>query len=1010
MVKISLYDLYYNYHEKYVNEYGDPLVVFMQVGGFYEIYAEKDGDCVKKGADLLKIKQVIQLEIGNKDGTPFMGFPIHNISKYINIFLSNKYRIVVVDQIDNDYDKENNNRLKRKVTNIYSPSTAIETIHTARNNNTMLIYIEDVVQLDNTILQNIGLSCIDVTTGECIVHETYPLPGDDKYSLDETSRFITTYDPLEIIFYHKKCKQNINNDDQKIIEYLELDKRKYIYRTEIDKLFFNVDYQNEILQKSYKNTKLLSPILYIGMEMMPQALISLVLLLDFLYKQNGKIIENIYKPDFFNKIRHLVLDTNSIFQLNIFNHKFINDQFSQKNKISCLFDIIDDTSTVIGKRFLKKSIISPLISKKQINKRYDIIEYFLKNENIVSNISKSLKKISDFERHQKKLSLNLIKPKELLSLINNYTHIDDILNILLEINDKKIKYVMINNIAVKNFKNMLKYLNNIFSKEKLAEFNESDPTQTLFNVNVVKDIDEYLKKINVNETIISNFVKEISQDILLRNKNRNYDVVGIKRHQLGIDIFITKNRMKLLVDNWKQLKKTHVNLGDSKININDIEFGKYIGGKIKIKINKLDSISNEIVDIGNSMTTLVKESYNNFIEKFYTKYNKTMRKIVLFIGKLDFLVSNSNVAKKYNYTKPTIAKSDNSFIKTTRIRHPIIERLNTSDEYIPHNINIGIDDDNQCNHHGMLVYGLNSCGKSSMMKSIGLSIVMAQAGMYVPAETFTYSPYKSLLTRITGNDDIVKGMSSFALEMYELKSIIKRSSKNTLVIGDEVCKGTENKSANALVAATLIKLCEKKTSFIFATHLHDIPKLEEIQQLEHLKISHITVKIDQNKLIFDRQLKDGSGQGEYGILFAQHIINDDDFIKLAKNIRNNTKYVSDIVIKKKSKYNSSLFMDRCQLCGKQNSYNKDGIGYFDTHHINHQKNCKNGFVIDKPYLLKNDKSNLIVLCKRCHSDLHSNKFNVTKLTKTSDGIVPEITFVDHNYKRINKIKKYIYRK
>src|SRR3990170_6803133 len=116
----------------------------------------------------------------------------------------------------------------------------------------------------------------------------------------------------------------------------------------------------------------------------------------------------------------------------------------------------------------------------------------------------------------------------------------------------------------------------------------------------------------------------------------------------------------------------------------------------------------------------------------------------------------------------------------------------------------------------MLVYGVNSCGKSSLMKAIGIAVVMAQAGMYVPAQSFDYKPYKFILTRILGNDNLFKGLSSFAVEMAELRSILKRANKNSLVLGDEICHGTETVSAVSIVASAILHLSDRNSSFIFA--------------------------------------------------------------------------------------------------------------------------------------------------------------------------------------------------
>jgi DNA mismatch repair protein MutS len=288
----------------------------------------------------------------------------------------------------------------------------------------------------------------------------------------------------------------------------------------------------------------------------------------------------------------------------------------------------------------------------------------------------------------------------------------------------------------------------------------------------------------------------------------------------------------------------------------------------------------------------------------------------------------------------------------------------------------------------MLLYGLNSSGKSSLMKALGLSIIMAQSGMYVPAEEYNYSPYDAMFSRITGNDNLFKGLSSFALEMTELRAILKRTGPKTLVIGDEVCRGTEHTSGNALVSATIIKLSKTGSTFIFATHLHDIPKMKKIKELENVKSFHLTVDYDKENdtLIFDRILKPGSGPPVYGITVAKYLIHDNEFIKLAQEIKNDLLNIpNQLVDTKKSKYNSQVYMYECGICNKKFKCDLDHVGLFDTHHINFQKDCEDGFVKSKPHLPMNSKANLIVLCKECHHKVHHGELIIKGYIETSNG-------------------------
>jgi DNA mismatch repair protein MutS len=246
------------------------------------------------------------------------------------------------------------------------------------------------------------------------------------------------------------------------------------------------------------------------------------------------------------------------------------------------------------------------------------------------------------------------------------------------------------------------------------------------------------------------------------------------------------------------------------------------------------------------------------------------------------------------------------------------------------------------------------------MKSVGIAVVMAQAGFFVPAKSFSYYPYKNLMTRIIGNDNIDNGLSSYAVEMMELRSILTRACNHTLVLGDEVCHGTESASAVSLVAASLMHLDKTRSSFIFATHLHELSQMEEVA---HIRQFHITVQFaPDGRIIYDRQFKPGSGKGLYGIEVARHLRLPGDVIHDAVKIRN--KYFPNSAVPPEptvSKYNTSCFISKCEIRECRNKA-------VHTHHIRYQSEAINGLV--DGYLDINHKDNLIGLCEQHHDEVH----------------------------------------
>jgi DNA mismatch repair protein MutS len=191
--------------------------------------------------------------------------------------------------------------------------------------------------------------------------------------------------------------------------------------------------------------------------------------------------------------------------------------------------------------------------------------------------------------------------------------------------------------------------------------------------------------------------------------------------------------------------------------------------------------------------------------------------------------------------------------------------------------------------NGVLLYGINSSGKSSLLKSIGISVCLAQGGFYVPASSMRFAIFDCIFTRISGSDDIGKGLSSFAVEMIQLQNILRYSTNRSLILGDEIGHGTETISAVSILASATLKLASLNPIFIFATHLHQLSTLEQIKKLKNVISLHLEIFYDKqnDKLIFDRKLKYGSGSSIYGLEFATSLRMNKEFLQLANTIRNN---------------------------------------------------------------------------------------------------------------------------
>lgn len=424
------------------------------------------------------------------------------------------------------------------------------------------------------------------------------------------------------------------------------------------------------------------------------------------------------------------------------------------------------------------------------------------------------------------------------------------------------------------------------------------------------------------------------------------------------------------------------------LNLKSIEYHTHGGNQNSMVITspEIRAIATLINTSKSELISELEIYYHKFMDKFI---ENNMDNIISFVINLDILQCKCFIANEYNYCKPTIQQSEKSFIEFKGIRHCLIEHLNTREIYVTNDLVLGKNDsENQKTGgmgvspiNGILLYGTNAVGKTSFIKAIGIAIIMAQAGLYVPASEFIYYPYNTIFTRILGNDNIFKGLSTFAVEMSELRTILQLADKNSMILGDELCSGTESDSALSIFVASLEILHKKECTFLFATHFHEIIKYDEILELNRMKMYHMSVIFDKanNKLVYDRKLKDGPGESMYGLEVCKSLNLPTEFLDRAHDLR--IKYNEmhkNILANDVSKYNSKKVKDKCELC-------KINAGT-EIHHLEHQKDAgENKYIKTRDSNFhKNHAANLINICESCHLKIHKNNEKMI-IRKTSDG-------------------------
>jgi DNA mismatch repair protein MutS len=978
---MTIIDDYLDYQIQYSEKYGKDTCVLMQVGHFFEAYAVDNEKEKTNSENMYRLAEVMNIQMTRKNksilensrGNPLMiGVNIYSIDKYIQLLLNRNYTIVLIEQVTEPPEPE------RKVTQIYSPSTAISHYNKSDSNYCVCLYIESVSRMNsNKKIMNIGLSCIELSTGRSKLFEVFSKHDDENYALDETFRFIQSWNPKEVIV----VLNNYEGSQKQLCAYLELTNRT-VHFYNIENKYEKIEYQKQFFEKIYGSSHgLLSIHEYLDLERIQWATISFIYLLEFAYSHNENILKKIEKPEIIDSVNHLILTNNSINQLNLVSNQFANHH----TQFNSLLSVVDSTKTSIGKRTLKSLLLNPINDIEELNKRYEIVQS-LHSRDINKQISQLLAPIVDIERIHRKITLKYIQPSDFVGLMLSYSKIKSLVIMCKSINE--LESIVPSNESVSIFETFNQYILNNLDMDIIGKYHLDKINHTIFQkgiypkIDVMQDkIDSFYKNLNDTANTLSAKMDDNTQMVKLESNDRD-----------GFFLSITAKRADILKKKFKNMSGHSFKINDSiTVNPSDFEFKNINKTQTRITSNDIRIMSQSIRKYEHDIGNLVRDAFNEFLEYIDKNFVDKLKTYIDFIGNLDTYNSVANVSMKYGYHRPTIIPREHSFCNITGIRHPIIERLDEDHQYVTNDISLGSED----TMDGMLLYGTNAAGKSSLMKAVGCNIIMAQAGFFVAAEKMEYSPYQYLFTRINNNDNIFKGESSFAVEMSELRNILKRCNTNSLILGDELCSGTESISALSIFAASVKKLSKMKSSFIFATHLHELSRMNCVTELNNVKMFHLKVIYDENqgKLIYDRKLTEGSGNSIYGLEVCKSMDMDRDFLEDANAIRQEIMNIKESILEyKTSKYNSNLIVDKCKIC------NADAE---DTHHIKFQCTANENDVIDG-HIQKDSKSNLVPLCKMCHENVHKNLIVIDGYIKTSEGSELKYHKVDTSERKANK--------
>lgn len=891
-------DEYLQYYNQYLKKYGSNTIVFLQVGSFYESYSY---DNISPDLSILsEIMNIVYTRKNNsKDDSPYMlGFPCQMVNKYVKRLINQNMTVVIFKQVMTD-----NKEIIRVLETIYTPSTYIEEVNNIFNY-LLTIYIEN-----NDKFINIGLNVIDLSTGDVKFVETH------LESAIDFDNYITS------IYHEIKPKEcNVYIDKNSDINTYIFTIHKCNVKTEDFSEFESLKYQRQYFSKIYRQNSM-QIFDYLNIGLYPVARVSLILSFDFCNNVNSKLLSFIKIP-MLMKNKCLLLGNDADSQLNITtnnNLQYVN------NKYKCVYDVVNNCCTNMGKRQLLNNLLYPFTDVsdiKDIHELTDSVEP--KYEEIIS----ILKNVKDVERLSRKIYLGCISPSEFYVFYNSIKNIISIYEIIGE------KY--------NDLQKIVDYIREHFIIDIMKNLSSFKDTNKTFIIDEELFLME--KRIQDKQDVYNDAIK-LFNIRLSEKKTINFEIKETKDGKFINTTLVRGDKIKNSLTSYEQELYTFVNINKN--------------CRIFIKEQPKDDYFEKFVEV-------LRRKYYELLDTFF-QFDNTLNKTSKFISKVDICVNNCILKFRHGYSKPTLEDDDTSYIIVKDIRHPVIEKIIES-EYITNSIDLK-DEKN------ILLFGINCSGKSSFQKSIGIAVILAQAGCFVPCSSCVLSPYQKLFVRLTGNDNIFKGLSSFAVEMFELKNILENKGKNTIVVGDELARGTEAVSALSILGASLIELQNSGTTSIFATHHHNIVEIPEINfSIYHM---HVDIKED-NTIVYSRKLTKGKNNDLYGILVAENIINNLSFIERAKKISNNLLEQKNTVLQtKKSRYNSDLFVDECIFCKQTNK--------LETHHINYRRDCDDYLVKDKPHIAKNHLANLIVICDKCHDKIHAENKKIRKV-ETSKGI------------------------
>jgi len=525
-----------------------------------------------------------------------------------------------------------------------------------------------------------------------------------------------------------------------------------------------------------------------------------------------------------------------------------------------LFHVLDYCQTAMGSRYLKKNIHYPLVNHQMLQARYNMVEAFNKNFIIAEEIRKSLSEVYDLERIVGRISYENANPKDLLQLKRSLHILPSIKNSLKSLRAKEAMHY---SETIQEFKELHQLIDESIKEEAPYTIKDGNMIKSGFNA----ELDEII-------SISSN-----NKDFLLSLEQKERERSGIKNLRVGYNkvfgyyIEVSKGNIPLVKDELGYIRKQTLSNAE-----------RYITQELKEREIIILRADEQRIELEYQLFVTIRNTIKKNIAK--------LQELASIISQIDMLSAFSKAAKDNNYNRPTITHYEE--LEIIEGRHPVMEKF-IKEPIIPNDILMFND------QRILLITGPNMSGKSTYMRQTALIAIMAQIGSFVPAKKAKLPIFDQIFTRIGASDDIVSGQSTFMVEMMEVNYALQNATEQSLILLDEIGRGTATFDGMALAQAIIEYIHdETKCKALFSTHYHELTVLD--QSLPQLKNVHVEAALDEGKIVFLHKVMDGPTDESYGINVASLAELPINIIYRAKDIlsklEKNANYETNLLSKK----------------------------------------------------------------------------------------------------------------